>query len=243
MNGMEQRFKKDDIVYFRRRVGNRVFVHYGIVDDVFTDGYWVDFLEPKETRLINGIPLNDFPAYSEWKKLPRGWTYNTELVSITSEDVDSMKKPINLKNPDEIYKAYCDGLLIKAKDKFHGTIETEVTKQGYRIVKKWEMSVTNLSLPHYKVYSSYEEAEAEVTAYYDELKRISELSDYDWSVEQIDRTIDYWAYINSVPQDTKERYREFLLSKPNVEDLVVRGYGDRLQWKYDRNKRWNTIEL
>jgi len=81
--GFENRFKSGDMVYWHRQKGNRHFVEYGIVDEQFSDVVCVDLLEFKERRLVNGIPINDFPNYTEFKKLPKDWSYKTKLYEIT----------------------------------------------------------------------------------------------------------------------------------------------------------------
>jgi len=93
-----------------------------------------------------------------------------------------------------------------------------------------------MSITSDKVYFTYEEAKKEVKDYLGELKRQSELSDYEWSVEEIDKQLERWSCIFSIPEDIKSSYREWLLKLDNVEDLVVRISNGEIQWKYDRHK-------
>lgn len=76
-----------------------------------------------------------------------------------------------------------------------------------------------------------------------ELNRIANLSDYDWSVEQIDKALEKLRVIMQYPEDRIQACREFLLSQDRVEDIDVRVSMKGLEWKYDRNKRWNTVVI
>ena len=93
-----------------------------------------------------------------------------------------------------------------------------------------------------KVYETYEEALKEKNEYEAEFRRIQNLSDLDWSVEQIDNTLERWAGVYCVPDTIKNKYREFLLSLSDLENVEVRIFNKDIQWKYWRNSRWRNIE-
>ena len=76
-----------------------------------------------------------------------------------------------------------------------------------------------------------------------EFKRQSELSDYDWSVEQIDKELSRWAYMYSISVEEKQRYRDWILSLDKIEDVEIRIFQGNIQWKYWRNQRWMNIEV
>lgn len=245
MNGIEKVFQHGDVVYWHRQKGYRHYVEFGIVDERYPGVYTVDLLDCKENRIINGIPYNEFPYITDWKKLPKGWTYNTPLFE---QDWEMSDCPfdVRLEDPESIKKAYYAGYLVRLSTKDKSQIETEISKEGYRLVKRIPVgknTSSSMTVNAHCLYSTFEEAKADVDAYEAEIKRQAELSDYDWSVEQIDKALDRWAYLNSVADDTKQKYRDFILSLKNVEDVVVRTLGESVQWKYDRNKKWNTIEI
>ena len=56
---------------------------YGRVDEQFSDAVCIDLLEPKETRYIDGVPIDEFKDNQKYRKLPKGWTYNTKLYDLT----------------------------------------------------------------------------------------------------------------------------------------------------------------
>ena len=241
--GFEKRFKTGDIVYWCHQRGYEYSVHWGIVDEQFSDAVCVDYLAVKERRLINGIPIDEFND-TKYKKLPKGWSYNTQLYEITYDDIDSCI--IDIKKPETIKSAYEKGLLVKNSAIFHGVVEADITKDGYRIIKKyppWVSHISHTSVRPDKVYFTYEEAKEEVDVNIAEFHRQASLSGYDWSVEQINKTLNMWQRINNETDKLKNRYREWLLVMDKVEDIETRLYGGEVQWKYWKRQKWNNIEL
>lgn len=243
-----KRFDEGEIVYWHRQRGNDHFVSWGVVDEQFSDAVCIDLYKPKECRYVNGVFIDEIPACGEWNKLPKGWSYDTKLIDIEWIADDYTKNYIiDITNPENLKQAIADGMLVKANQIFSGAIETEISKSGWRIVKKYPNSifddVTYVSVHPNDLYLSYEEAQAEIDAYNAELQRQANLTDYEWSVELIDKELNRWAYIYGIPEDTKLKYKSWLLNQDNVEDIEVRISGGSPQWKYDRNRKWRNIEL
>jgi hypothetical protein len=76
-----------------------------------------------------------------------------------------------------------------------------------------------------------------------EFHRQANLSDYDWSVEQIDKTLNHWQKFHDESNEKRLEYRNWLLGMKNVEDIETRFFNGEIQWKYWKNKKWNYIEL
>ena len=76
-----------------------------------------------------------------------------------------------------------------------------------------------------------------------ELQRQSKLSDEEWNIEQIDKTLNMWSYVYNKTDEEKEKYRNWILELNNIEDVEIKMFGGALQWKYAKNKRWSTIDL
>lgn len=241
-------FKKGDIVYWCHNDGNgRYTVHYGMVSDQFSDAVIIDYLEPRERRLVNGIPIDEFED-NKYHKLPKGWTYNTDLYEIEYTELSEEEKSFkwDFKKPEIIKDAYDKGYLVKSETIFHGVVEAKITKEGYRVVKKypyWKHHIDYVSIRPDKVYFTYDEANKEVQANINEFKRQAELSDYDWSVEQIDKTLGRWKNLTSASDLDIKQIRNFLLGMKNVEDIETRLFGGNIQWKYWKNKKWLNIEV
>lgn len=239
----QYKFQEGDIVYWCHQKGHEYSIKWGRVDVQYFDRVYVDYLHPKENRRINGIPIDEFED-NKYKKLPKGWNYDTRLFEITYDNLDDCT--INLKMPETIKLAYDKGSLVKDSEIFHGTIEEEITKNGYRIIMKyspWFGHISYITIQPHRLYRTYEEAEKEVLANRAEFERQANLSYYDWSVEQIDETLNRWQGIYNHSDKLKNRYREWLLDLDNVEDVETRVFGGEIQWKYWKNKKWANIEL
>lgn len=246
--GFEKRFNPGDIVYWCHRRGNEYSVHWGMVDEQFSDAVVIDYLVPRERRRVNGIPIDEFQSEQRYRKLPKGWTYNTELFELTWDDFIPAEKEfkLDITDPNSIKSAYNQGFLVKDSTIFHGVIEADITKEGFRIVKKYPYYMRHIdyvSIRPNKVYFTYEEAKKEVDENIAEFQRQASLSDYDWSVEQIDKTLARWKFLNDASPETVEKYRSWLIGMKDVEYIETRIFGGDLQWKYWKNKRWNNIEL
>ena len=241
---MTKRFNQGDIVYWCRQEGHTYTVEFGMVDEQFSDAVYVDLLALRENRFINGVLVTDFQSETKYKKLPKDWTYNTVLWKETYDEslvADAKGKLIS--NPQDVKDLYDKGVLVKSSTKFHGEIEAEITNDGYRIVKKHPMwrkpIITHTSIRPDRLYYTYDEALQEVITHQEELKRQASLSDLEWSIEQIDKVLRR----SMLSKDDAAKYREWLLSMSNVEDIEVRLFGGDIQWKYEKNKKWNSIEL
>ena len=247
--GFEKRFNPGDIVYWCHHAGNADYsVEYGMVDEQFSDAIIIDYIVPRERRRVDGIPIDEFQTEQRYRKLPKGWSYNTRLFEITYDELTSeeIAYTLDLKNPESIKYAYDKGWLVKDCNIYHGTIDSEITKEGFRIVKKypmWESHIDHTSVRPDKVYFTYKEAQDEVETNIAEFNRQASLSDYDWSVEQIDKTLKFYQKLHSVSDNEIKRYRDWLLGMSNVEDIETRISLGNIQWKYWKNKRWNNIEL
>ena len=229
--------------------GGKYSVKYGIIEEQYNPTeVFVQFLAPRESRLVNGISINKFESDGKYKKLPNGWTYNTDLYELTWEPLTEEEKnfKLDIKDPATIKEAFNRGFIVKDEEIYHGTIVTDVTKDGYKVVKRypsWMHHICNASIESWYLYYAYEEAQKIVNCNLQELYRQAALSDYEWSVEQIDKTLRWWQYITNQSDLEVHEYRDWLLRRDNIEDIETRTFGGQVQWKYWKNQRWNNIEL
>lgn len=248
-----EELKVGDIVYWCHQRGHEYDVHFGKIDEIFSDRVYVDYLEPKETRriksdYINNIPIDNFESETKFHKLPKRWNYDVPLFEIVYDNVDFEDFKLDIKNPNNIQDLYNKGYLVERCKNFHGEIKEEITKNGYRIVKgypqDWGINRKRnyTTVVPYKLYHKFETAFAEVEANRAGFLRQASLSDYDWSVEQIDRTLNRWQYIYACLDSEVKQYRDWLLLRENVEDIEVRIFEGDIQWKYWKNKKWRNIE-
>lgn len=241
------RFKHGDIVYWCHNCGNGKYeVHWGRVDEEYYDKVCIDYLELKENRRVNGIPIDEFKD-ERFHKLPKGWTYNTKLFDLTWDEQPEELKNLHINNPDDVKLAYKKGWLVKSCKKFHGNVETEITKEGYRVVLKypmWEHHIDSTGVYRNKLYFSYEEAENEVKAERAEFERQASLSDEEWSKEQIQHSIDRYCVLFGETKDSDivKRISDYLFGLDNIVDVETRVNSSGIQWKYWKKKKWMNVD-
>ena len=233
---------------------NKWKVQFGVVDEHYIDSVAVQLYELRDMRLVNGIPIKEFKTPTEWKKLPKGWTYNTKLFEITwakfspkDLDTDKLKEILDKwNNPDNVLEAIRRGVLVKVQDNDHCTINTEIDHhKGYRLRREYPMwrpePRSYESIRHNEIYATYEEAEKVVKCHEEQLRKMAELTDLEWSIATIDRTLDHWAVVYHISDFEKEKIRTFLMNLDNLEDVEVRIYAGRIEWIRGNEKRWKTI--
>lgn len=240
------------ILYYIHKHGMKWDVQWGEVVSLWADGIILKKYEVVDTTIINAIPKAEFKTPSPYHKIPKNWFPSTDLIK---KQYSVRHKPLekafpeaiglSVRKPEDVKKLIEIGLLIPVSDYDYGILETDFDRSlGWRVIRTYkrdEYHPETLTLKYTDVYYTYEEAEAEIKAYKQEIKRQSELSDLEWSIEQIDNAL------NKVPNLTDEKraeYRKWILSQKDVEDIAVRytSFGG-IQWKYDKLKTWHTIEL
>ena len=246
------KFQSGDVVYWveRHKAPNfDYYVDFGIVDEEFSDAVCVERLHIRDHRFIDNIPYKDFPQFTHWKKLPKGWTYNTRLFEIEWRSDEDWSALGNLKinKPEDIKTAFEQGVLIYLKDYDQTVPHSEVSnKLGWRIRKEHDDSTyiyPHVTLQKDNAFKTYEEAQAVIDAQEAEWKRQSELTDEEWSIEQIDHDLQRWAKIYSKSPEKVQKVRDFLLGMDKIEDIETRVFDGDFQWKYWKNKKWRTVVL
>lgn len=246
MNNLNPKnFPIGTVVYFveQEKNGFRKVVRFGTVLEHYSGEIAIQLYDFKETRTINGIPYNEFETPTRWKKLPKNWTYNTELFKLSNEKLNITTKDLS---PESIITEINAGNLVPVNKIDYSYIEVEYDNHsGYRLVRKYESydyHADIICVQWNKIYATWEEAQKIVDEYDSEMERQKNLSDYDWSVEQIDNALNRWVNFYNISSEEKESIRNRLLALGNIEDLEVRIFGQRIQWKYWKNKKWNNME-
>ena len=254
--GYELRFKKGDIVYWCQYIQGKCEIHYGMVDTQFSDAVCIDLLVPKDFRTIEGIPIKDWKPDNRVRKLPKNWTYDTVLFEYGYTDdaskISDKYKRLDITDKTQIIEAYNEGWLVKSIDNCHCHIETAINKGTYTLERKFDKNygyaahyqgINIISVSPPKVYCTYQEALDEKLEYETEFQRVQNLTDLEWSIEQIDKTLNHWSGLYHIPNKQKDLYREFIMNLSDLENVEVRINAGDIQWKYWRNKRWNNIEI
>lgn len=261
--GYELRYKNGDIVYWCQYQQGECHIHFGMVDTQFSDAICIDLLVPKDCRTVEGVPIKDWTPDNRQRKLPKSWTGDTKLFEygyiydISEDDEKFMcdlmnEKEFVITDKEKIMDVFNRGCLVKSKDNCHCIVDTEIGQGTWTLRMKTSKiagyapyygGIDYVSVSPYRVYDTYEEALAEKNEYEAEFKRIQDLSDLEWSIEQIDNTLNRWAGMYDISDKMKKAYREFLMELSNLEDVEVRIFGKEIQWKYWKNSRWRNIEV
>ena len=134
---------------------------------------------------------------------------------------------------------------MKRSNIFHGEIRSEITNDGWRIHKGYsqDWGINSTTVTCSKVYRIYDEAQKEVDEHIAEYKRQAALSDYDWSVEQIDKVLGYYKNIYNLTDSEVKQYRDWILSQDDIENIEVRIHFGNLEWRnWMKHKKWHGIE-
>ena len=242
-------FHNGEIVYFLHQTAPACYaILFGIVDEEFSDKVSVEVLELMECRRVNGIPIDEFDDPTP-HKLPRGWSWNTKLFELTEDPLPDGADRIDITDPASLLDAYRRGWLVKAECIDPCSITTVITKDGYRVVRSYgirmelyDRHLTRVSLERKDVFRTWNDAIARRAAILSELARQSALSDDEWSMEQIEKTLLRYRLTFGVPDEIIEKCRAFLSSLPDLFDVVTRVTSKGLEWKYDKKKKWNQLD-
>ena len=259
-----RRFKKGDLVHFINRGASFTpyyYVDWGIVEDVYAGTYGLKLYELRDVRAIDGIPIKDYNFNStKWRKLPKGWTYNTRLYSeteiLTDEEREWRDEKVFEKGlPDTtwVFEGIENGWLVtpSSQDK-RAHIEAEITSQGFRIVSKhpmYEPSSGNtifhracdyVSIPFHQVYASYSEANEFIVEDKARLDKIASMTDREFFEYQVCETL---SKCNEYTDEQREKIKSILFADLRFEEIEVRVHMGFLQWKYEDNKNWKGMVI
>lgn len=236
---------------------------WGKVADTYSDGYLIEHYEIRDCRMIDGIPILEYPFGERVKKLPKGWTYNTELYHVTQDPKwDGLKKNAVVEWKPEVLEHLIDiGLLVKPSTQ-DSTLQVGVDfgKGTYRIVSKhrdfsydegFHSDTVSRRLQHSEyvcvthsdVYATWEEVQKIIQDYYEESKRIANLSDYEYALEEMENVLGRWEKVYHASAEEIQRVRNFLLDRPKeeFEKLDIRLCSGCVQYKKSNNKKWISV--
>lgn len=246
-NKYYEKYPPESVVYFvEGNIPDGYDVNFGIVKEYYSDRILLQIVHLKDTRLVDGIPYNKVLNWGEWKKVPKDWEYTDRLFEITySTDLNKYLENLDITNPKSILEAYRLGILIDNKDYDFSHIEVDFEKDGkYRLVKKfynYERTPSNTRfLEYHKIYKTYSEAQSEADNIMAEFNRQVNLSDYDWSLEQIDKKIDSFISI-----EESQKYKDFIrnnFTQKEIENMDIRVSMMKLQIK-KKGQKWHDLVL
>ena len=230
------------------------FVKPGVFDDSYTDygrtKVYVDLIELADHRFIDGVPIQEFHSETEWRPLPKGWTYNTELFKLEHripQNEQERVKELFLNNREDVEKGLSEGVLVLAKTVFHGVVEAEIDRhKGFRVVKKYpawwynygKMNPGYRCLDAGEVFRSWDGAKAHLQKMEEDRAKELALTDEEWSIREIE------SILKRVRDDGyRERCRGFLMNLPDLWDVEIKKFDETVLWRYfEKRTAWKHIQ-
>lgn len=230
------------VIYFADMKRGKPIVNYGTVIEHYAAEIAIQLYDFADNRLVDGIPYKDFPECTEWRKLPKGWSYDTALHTITAVPTEERFKNLKINNPKDIEYAINEGHLVKVQDKDYSHIAEDIDRlNGYRLRKTWQNSEYHpdwVHVPWDRVFSTYEEAYEVYKAYESELIDLSKMSDRDWAIREMNRVVRMSKGLCQITDEDALKCIEYMLDREDLEDLEFRLYLGRPQYKKFKNKKW-----
>ena len=113
---MEAAFQAGDVVYFL--TPDKRSVDFGICKDFYCDGYGLELYEYPDFRTVCGVPIKNFEFNQVRRKLPKGWSWETDLCKIGFDEAEGFHpkyRGIHMDNPEELKQAIENGELEKRR--------------------------------------------------------------------------------------------------------------------------------
>lgn len=246
-------------------------VHFGIVQEHFSDRTALQLYKVNVVEKIDGVPTSEIFFPTEWVRLPKKWDYNTSFFKLTYER-DERAKEVFINSPESIIEGIKSGALIKQRNIHEYTYgivtsddpqfrkEIDIPKGCYRIERKYGQGFTEhdtISLYFNRLFHTYEEAKQSldeiITRRKNEIERITNLTDYEYAVEEIERVVNLYQGLCKKSDEEANQYKDWLLSLKNIERVEVRLHYQEIQWRYTipagykscvrKSQKWNYIDL
>lgn len=258
--------KVGDIAYWVEREScihyNGFWVKFGIVDEVWKDCYVVNYLVPYEEVVITVdseshnfktfAEMQDFINNMSYRKLPKGWTYNTKLF--TWSTVNPIKVEGSIKNPEDVKKAFECGALIRSRMKVTnaGFPDDIIEKQGWklRINTTFGRNSSNtytqgdIPLDKYYTFSTWEDAEKFAKILREEKEWSANLTDSEYTEIRILRVLNKAQEKifgeNALTAEEAKRIYKFMIKQKRFDEIECRWYKG-FQWRYYDSKKWYTV--
>lgn len=236
-----------DVVYFV----DRSSVQVGVFDErIDSAGYsYVDLIQLADHRYIDGVPIQDFHSETEWRPLPKGWTYDTQLFKLEHrrpEWEQKMAYELRWSNPRDVKKALEKGVAVLSKNVFQGVIEAEIDRhKGFRVVKKyphWTQVYCRPKTDYVRVldgelFRSYDQAKKRLEEMKEIWKKEADMTDDEWSIAMISQDL---ARVDSHYAGI---CREFLLAMPDIWDVETKVSDGVVYWRrYENRTEWKPIQ-
>lgn len=238
-------YNPGDIVYTveMKPGGWRLDVQICEVEDQYGSMVCVGFVTVRDSRIINGIPIDKFER-TKPQRLPKGWFEREDthdFYELTYDDsIHDRAKDIDIRDKAAIRKGLDEGFLVSGAPTY--SIQTGIAKEGYTVyVERKIHERRSGTYSWFQIYDDYDSARKYINDHYAELERQSKLSDEEWSKEQIENTLGHYVKCYSIQPEEEQRIRDIVFNLDRIEDVEARIGDGVFQWKYCKHKKWNTV--
>lgn len=193
--------------------------------------------------LFDGIPQYKFQTDEKWTRLPKNWTYATDLLESRRTHDDAgfnecyeWMKSCRIDDPNAYIEGIEKGFLITDMEAdIH--VESEVAKGLYRLVRKatpW-MHLGSFAIPSFKVFDNYNDALTQAEGLVAETKHKAQFE------HSADVMNDIQFVLDRVPDEHRKEV-EFLLWNTNFPyGFALRYYNGRVLLRETMKGAWKTI--
>lgn len=236
----KQIYKKDDLVYF---IDNYRRVSFGLIDDydkennyyyistlTFVLSYLQEVKNNKKLKQMIGkrIGYNDTFTEEDFNRIIR---YTYEEISKIKFYPNKRRDVLNLvRNEILIRERECIYLAKEGVERvgFGGIFYNgeEYVRKEYKIVFRIKPK---------DIFMTYEETQEELNKRKAEIERINNLSDYEYSVEEINKTLDKFC------SKRRKVYSNIIFKMNNLENIETRVFCNRLQYRYGFYQDWQYL--
>lgn len=246
--------KNKQIVYFPN--DEHTYINLGVTDKGWEneESVFIDYIEFKETRVISSeyikpTPIDQFHTEQEWHKLPKHWDLHNDLFTISYDLSDEDRKKLhNIRYgyPDEIMDGLREGVLVPAIEKFRGEVNTEIDHDRWRVYKRYPNWTLRYGMPspigitknRDEVFDNYSDAKTFLNKYLEDKKSEEEMTDLEWSIEQIKKCIKK----HTVCEEDADAIWNLVKDFSRLEDLDFRFCNNKFQYKYfPEMKEWKDL--
>ena len=203
-------------------------------------------------ELKSGDDENGVWQSSEYRKDMKSKELFEEGESYLEGEQEWLKKP--MRNVDVIREGIDKGFYVlpSSQDKELHAV-TEVTKNGWRIVlvhdqpQLWTMNYPQqlkrrsdyISVPFYQTYATYAEAEYFIKQYRAELERQSNLSDYEFDMEHLERVLELCCFNTDDEKDTIRKVVGKMFR--DGKDIDMKNSSGRFLWRKSGMVKWTEV--
>lgn len=242
--------KKDTLLWFVEKSYNEYVKCYGIVNEVWHDGVELDLLCFKNKEVINGTPIHSIAFPTKPVKLPKGWTYKTDLINKTYDYTeDELNFMHNKLSDDVIREGLKNGCIVRRCDEpyYYGHVVSDIDKGMYSL--KWEyptyaprwQSQTSIFIAWKDLFETKDAAEKYIADIVSENERIANLSDHDYNIEILDGLLQKCIAIYHMTKQECEKLKTEIISLSDFDDLEFRLCGGGIQFKNYNKKKWLMV--